>query len=100
MQIKNYPTVPVDGTAGGTVVITDAQIQAARSELGGVKYLLISTTVALKVVDGKTDGTYANSPAYIPVSDQPTVIDHTSGPLRLITAGGAATVQIAVVGGP
>ena len=99
MQIKNYATVSVDTTAGGTVVITDAQMQAARNALGGVQCLLINPSVDCVVVDGTADGTVANSPATI-LANTPNVVMHTSGPLRLLSTSGTATVKIAAVGGP
>ena len=91
MRIVNLATVSVDTTAGGTVLVSDAQMRAVSGAVG----VILNCTVPISIVDGTALGTVANSSAVVP-ANIPWPIGHRSGPLRAITTGATSTVQVSI----
>ena len=89
-RIINLATVSVPTTAGGTHLLTSAQ--QATDNLCEVH---IRSDVAIAIVDGGADGTYANSPDRLEAGVW-YVKRHLSGPIKAISSSGTATVQVAL----
>lgn len=90
--IKCYPTVSVPTTALGTDLLTAAQI----GDLGvRARSLTINSSADIALVDGGSDGTYANSPWKIPANAVAT-FPYNGGPVRAISSSGTATVCVGV----
>jgi hypothetical protein len=86
----NAATVPVGTTAGGTHLLTDAQ-QAT----DGLCEVHLRSDVDIAIVDGGSDGTYANSPIRLTAGVWYEK-KHLGGPLKAISSSGTATVQVAL----
>lgn len=97
MRIVNLATVTVDTTAGGVVLVTDAQMRAVSGAVAVVVNPVSDIYLVQDQVMGGDDvvGTAANSPFYCPAGI-PTVIAHTRGPLRAITASGSSVTRVGI----
>lgn len=89
-RVYNIPAVSVDTTAGGTFLVTTAQLEAAPK---GIVCVVILPSVDIALVDGGSDGTYANSPFMCPAGI-PTVQLWSGGPLKAISSSGTSTVKV------
>lgn len=94
MQLVLLPNVTnVDNTDGGKVLVTDAQMQAA---IGGM-CVIVNPSLDIVIVDGATGVNSATLSPVICPAGTPTVIDHSSGPLRANAVGASpATVKVAI----
>jgi len=99
MRIVNMATVSVETTAGGTVLVSDAQMRAVSGAVAVVVtpvsdiYLVQNMVMGGAAADAA--GTAANSPFLCPAG-VPTVIAHRSGPLRAITASGSSVTRVGI----
>jgi hypothetical protein len=89
-RIISSATVSVPTTAGGTNLLTSAQQATA-----GLCEVHIRSDVDIAIVDGGSDGTYANSPIRLTAGVWYEK-KHLGGPLKAISSAGTATVQVAL----
>ena len=91
MQITNLATVSVATTAGGSVLVTGAQMNT----IVGASYVYVNPSVPIVLVDNNSVGTAANSPLVCPAGTF-TEISHKQGTLKAISLNGTATVKVAI----
>ena len=98
MRIVNLATVSVDTTAGGTVLVSDAQMRAISGAvcvvINPASDIALVQNAAMGGASADAIGTGANSPFVCPAGI-PTVVSHRSGPLRAI-AGATVVVKVGI----
>ena len=100
MQITNLAAASIPTTAGGTDLVTNAQMLAVQ----GAYCIVVNPSVDIALVDNQgssaaVPGTVANSPFVCPAG-LPTVILHRSGNLKAISTSGTATVKVGIGAAP
>lgn len=99
MRIVNMATVTVATTAGGTLLVSDAQMRAVSGAIAVVLnpvsdiYLVQPAAMGGSAADAV--GTAANSPFLCPAGI-PTVVSHRSGNLYGITASGTSVTRVGI----
>ena len=97
MQVICMATVSVPTTAGGTPLLTAAQV--ADGIQRGMTCLIINPSVDIVIVDGTALGTVANGAVVMPAGVA-TPFDHRSGIPLAISTSGTATVKVTIGCGP
>jgi hypothetical protein len=95
MQIANFNPIVVDGTAGGTFILTVAEANDLTTK--GMTSFAINPSVDIVLVDNQgvsasIPGTVANSPLVCPANTV-TVVAHRSGAIKAISTGANSTVR-------
>lgn len=102
MKVVNFDTIPIDTTAGGTILLTSAQATAGIQE--GMAFVTVNPSVDLVIISGQgaypnipgsVVGTAANSPLVCPAGAA-TTFPHNSGQVRAISSAGTSTVKFSL----